>query len=197
MTALTSWRAMKTRCYNKNQTSYENYGGRGISVCERWLDSFENFYEDMGEPPVGSYSIDRIDNNGNYSPENCKWSTTKQQARNKRNTVRYNIDGVEKSLREWCEDSGVKYQTAYMRITRQGWDAKEAIFTKASLYNNGAYRKYILNGESLSLTEISERCKISYATLWKRINHYGMTLQQAVSLSVTSGGNAAKERNLT
>jgi hypothetical protein len=79
-----TWGNIKTRCYNKNREEYKNYGGRGITVCDRWLSSFENFYKDMGHKPTPSHSIDRINVNGNYEPDNCKWSTRKEQANNKR-----------------------------------------------------------------------------------------------------------------
>ena len=78
-----SWRSMRDRCYNKHNKDYKNYGGRGITVCEEWNNSFEKFFSDMGKRPIGK-TLDRINNNGNYEPLNCKWSTHLEQIRNRR-----------------------------------------------------------------------------------------------------------------
>lgn len=83
-----AWRGMKTRCYNPKFRQFENYGGRGITVCDRWRNSFENFFVDMGERPTPKHSVDRINVNGNYEPSNCRWASKREQALNKRKSVR-------------------------------------------------------------------------------------------------------------
>jgi len=102
-----SWQAMISRCYNKNNHKYKDYGGRGISVCDRWLNSFENFFNDMGLKPTLKHSIDRFPNNdGNYEPSNCRWGTFKEQAGNTRrnNWIEYN--GENKILQDWANELG-------------------------------------------------------------------------------------------
>lgn len=86
-----TWSTMKRRCYNPKNPKYPDYGGRGIKVCERWRNSFENFLEDMGEKPSKEYSIDRINNDGDYTPDNCRWATPKEQANNQRPKKRKSI----------------------------------------------------------------------------------------------------------
>jgi hypothetical protein len=109
---------MIERCENPNATGYHRYGGRGISICERWRRSFEHFLEDMGPRPQLSLQLDRIDNNGNYEPSNCRWATVKQQANNRRQReqrVFLTFDGQTRSLSEWAEVLGVSVGTIHMR----------------------------------------------------------------------------------
>lgn len=109
------WGGMLTRCFNQNDHGYANYGIRGITVCDRWK-SFENFLLDMGSRPSPKHSLDRIDVNGNYSPENCRWATSKEQASNKRDTIYITNNGQTKSIAEWSEDTGLPYQVIWNRL---------------------------------------------------------------------------------
>lgn len=118
-----TWRGMLSRCTNPKVPQYPDYGARGIYVCDRWANDFCAFYEDMGDKPSPSHSLDRIDNDGPYSPENCRWATPEQQARNKRTTIFVEMDGSKISLREACEISGEKYHTAKWRLSvGKPWD---------------------------------------------------------------------------
>jgi hypothetical protein len=117
----TLWSNIKNRCYCKNNKKYDNYGGRGIVVCEEWKNNFENFYNWCKETGYdGRHSIDRIDNNGNYEPSNCRWADDYQQANNKRNNIFITLDDITHSLQEWCKIKGLKYGTIHSRIMR-GW----------------------------------------------------------------------------
>ena len=113
-----AWRTMINRCYNPKNSSYANYGGRGISVCAEWRDSPIRFINDMGERPSPTHSIDRIDNNGNYEPKNCRWATWSAQALNRRDTIFETINGITKSLGEWSKESELSPNTVYMRYWR-------------------------------------------------------------------------------
>ena len=107
---------MKKRCYNTNENQYKNYGGRGIYVCDRWKDSFENFYEDMKDGYAPGLQLDRIDNDGPYSPENCHWVTVEQNQRNKRTSRFITTAAGKKTLSEQAEISGINYGTLRDRL---------------------------------------------------------------------------------
>jgi hypothetical protein len=122
------WKSMIERCTSKKGKSWASYGGRGITVCERWTgkDGFINFLADMGDRPDGA-SIDRIDNDGPYSPGNCRWATWTQQSRNKRSNRRLEFYGVSKTVVEWCDISQINKQAVYQRLYL-GWPDKYAVF---------------------------------------------------------------------
>lgn len=120
------WGNMKDRCTNPNNPRYKNYGGKGIIVCERWVNSFPNFFSDMGES--NGLTLERKDVSGNYEPNNCKWADAKEQARNRTNNVRYTYEKETLCVSEWCEKLNMKYSTFTHRIQR-GWSIEETIET--------------------------------------------------------------------
>lgn len=129
-----SWSAMRQRCANPNDPSYEHYGARGIKCCERW-DSFENFLADMGERPDLTHSLDRVDVDGDYTPTNCRWASVKQQARNTRRTVRLTLNGITKAQADWSDDLGLPSHLIACRL-RQGWSVERALSTPKRIYGS-------------------------------------------------------------
>ena len=112
------WASMLQRCSNPSGKTWQHYGLRGITVCERWRKSFENFLEDMGERPSPEHSIDRIDVNGNYEPSNCRWATRDEQSLNKRSTVLVTVGDVTKPLKAWVTELGVTKQCIYYWVKK-------------------------------------------------------------------------------
>lgn len=118
---------MNRRCGDAGDKSYHNYGGRGITVCDRWRESFENFLADMGRRPSPQHSIDRINNDGNYEPGNCRWATNREQSLNRRNNRQIELDGVRMPLDAWREETGLTRNAIRQRIDKLGWDTRRAL----------------------------------------------------------------------
>lgn len=123
------WVGIKTRCTNSNVKAYHRYGGRGITMCQRWQQSFQAFYADMGPKPSPSHSIERINNDGNYEKANCQWATPTKQSRNRRSNHRVTFMGKTLSLVEWAELQGITYGTLKSRLTNLGWSVEQALTT--------------------------------------------------------------------
>ncbi len=167
------WRSMKSRCYYPKNVGYPNYGGRGIKVCDRWLGEhgFENFLADMGEAPSREYSLDRIDVNGDYTPENCRWATWKEQSNNKRNSRLITHNGRSLTIPQWCDELGFNVNVAYNRYWH-GYKTYEELFTvnkqkkRVNLYNeNGEFVRTYPSIKAtaadlgVSIDMVSDRCK--------------------------------------
>jgi len=127
-----SWSNMKNRCLNKNHPKFKNYGYRGITICSEWT-KFENFYKDIGERPVGK-TLDRIDNNGNYNKENCKWSTNKEQSNNRRDNHLIAYEGKTQNMKQWSEELEIEYNTLIHRLLNSKWSIKRAFETKKTTF---------------------------------------------------------------
>ena len=122
------WSNMLNRCYLPSCKNYKHYGGRGITVCDDWKNSFEKFAADMGQPPTDQHTLDRRNNDLGYSPENCRWVTQKIQVNNRSNNVRLEYNGETRTLAEWAAHLGMKYHTLRTRF-RKGWSVERAFTT--------------------------------------------------------------------
>lgn len=124
-----SWASMKSRCCNHKDKDYHRYGARGIKVCERWMNSFENFLADMGLKPSVRHTIDRFPNNdGDYEPGNCRWATAKQQSNNTRSNRLLLFDGRIQTTAQWCDELGISRDTVAHRLA-DGWSIAKALLT--------------------------------------------------------------------
>lgn len=162
------WKKMIERCTDKTCDRYKDYGGRGISMCHEWLDDFDEFCDwAKAHGYASGLTIDRIDNDGNYSPENCRWVTKREQNRNKRTNLLVEYRGETKPLIEWCEELGLRYDPIHNRITK-GWDVEKAFNTP-------------LASEYESFASICRRHNINQTTVMSRINKFGWTLEEALN----------------
>ncbi len=122
------WHAIKNRCLKPRHSDFPNYGGRGITICDRWRTSFEAFMQDMGERPTATHTIDRIDNSKGYSPDNCRWATRTEQSRNRRDNVMVTFQGETRCIAEWAERLNMNHETLFYRF-KYGWSVERALTT--------------------------------------------------------------------
>jgi hypothetical protein len=171
------WLSMKQRCENKKCAAYSGYGGRGITVCDRWLASFENFITDMGLRPSINHSIDRINNNGNYEPSNCRWATRKEQARNIRSNRLLEFNGQTKCISEWAEIYGISVNAIDRRL-KEGQSVNDAIELP-----NSRQKTIVVNGINMRLYEADKLLGFANGTISSRLRR-GFSKESAVSRPV-------------
>lgn len=169
------WKALRTRATNPNTSSSIYYFNKGIKVCDRW-NSFENFYNDMGKCPE-NYSIDRIDPNKDYCPENCRWASYSTQSKNRGSFNKiFTYKGKSMVLKDWARELGIKYTTLYMRIYRSGKSFEEAI-------QEDPFNKLIeYNGEKHTLSEWCILKNMKYDIVCNRINKHKWTFEEAITI---------------
>lgn len=159
------WNGFLQRCYNPNNKDYSKYGGRGIGVCERWRHSYSNFHEDMGTPDP-CMSLDRIDVNGDYSPENCRWATSKEQAANRRKNVFVELKGVRMIASEAAIQLGIPKDQVYYLLKR-GCPPDQIDDPLAFEKTNGR-KKFEFEGRRWSLKEYCREKGYNYMQLHSR-----------------------------
>lgn len=177
----TIFRSMKDRCYNPNNQDYYNYGQRGIGVCPEWHTphSRKGYHNFVKWALVNGYSdeltIDRIDNNKGYSPENCRWATTKQQANNRRYCKLITYKGRTQTLAEWCDELHLNYWSTRSRLNQCGWSVEQAFSTN----KNTRLRMITYKGKTQSLKDWCRELGLKYYTVASRLNKSGWTVEKA------------------
>lgn len=175
-----SWQWMVQRCENPNHKAYHRYGGRGISICRRWRKSFECFLEDMGSRLTSKHELDRIDNDGNYEPDNCRWATRGEQNSNKSSSIRVEFCGEVKCATEWARLVGMSPDTMLGRLGL-GWSPERAITTPVK----SLYRFLEVDGVSLSLSDWARHSGVSDNAIRSRLKR-GWCPESAVFIPIDS-----------
>jgi len=184
-----SWKSMMGRCFNPALTHvYHRYGGRGISVCSEWRSSFAKFLSDMGPRPAET-TLNRIDNDGDYTPENCEWADCLRQAQNRSDNIRVTIAGQSKAITGWCRIFGTSPMIAYGRIAR-GWNTIDAIMidntrSKEREYEHRENRRrkeriLTISGVSMTLGEWAKKSGLTPKCVHSRLTH-GWSLERALT----------------
>ena len=200
-----SWELMINRCHNRKSEKWKDYGGRGITVCPQWLD-YNTFLADMGERPLGT-TLDRIDNDGNYEPGNCRWATAKQQANNRRDNVRLQAFGREQTLRQWAEEYKLPVSTFAGRL-QKGMEVEGALLLPlwGNLSSHEMKQKFYRNRKSNFIIEAfgqrkpliawAEEYGINAITLSARIRRRGCSPEEALTTPIIPRGERHKGMKL-
>lgn len=173
---------MKTRCYNPNYDKYSYYGGKGICICREWLDSYDAFEEwAIANGYNDSLTIDRIDVNGNYCPENCRWVTRKEQANNRTSNRLITYNGETKSVQQWSDLTGIPHKTLWQRI-EAGWPVHKVLTTP--VHTEFRNNPITFNGITLSKAEWARRLGLSSKAVANRIDR-GWSIEKALTTPAT------------
>ena len=166
------WKGIKARCYNPNREAYSNYGGRGITVCDEWKNDFQAFYDwAMANGYTDDLTLDRIENDGNYEPDNCRWATRKEQGNNSRHNHLITAYGKTQTMQQWSDETGISYNTMKTRI-RRGCTGEEIV----KPINK---RTITAHGETHTLKEWASITGVPYNTIKTRVRQ-GKTGEEAI-----------------
>lgn len=180
---------MKSRCYTPTSSNFIHYGGRGIRMCDEWLSNYDAFCEwSLRNGYNNSLSIDRIDNDGNYEPDNCRWVTRVVQQRNTSRNIFLTMDGETKTYSEWCEQYGINLHTFYGRL-REGWDEETALKTPSKGKRNLDFE---YNGVTKSIPQWAKEYGMGATTLKYRL-FAGWPIEKALTTPVGSYQSQSKE----
>lgn len=170
-----TWRSMKKRCYLKSNANYKHYGERGITVCDEWLDPDEFYKWCMNNGYQDTFTIDRIDVNGNYEPTNCRWVDMKTQQNNKRNNKKITYNNITKTMSEWAKYFNIDYTLLKSRLLN-GWTFEKAISTK-----NRSIGKFTINGETNTARYFAKKYNVPTITVYDRLKR-GSNIEEALGI---------------
>lgn len=188
-----SWRQIAQRCDNPKHPQYHNYGGRGIKMCQQWYRNFPLFFQHIGPAPSEKHQLDRIDNNGNYEPGNVRWSTPKENCRNKSDNIVFEHNGTTCTLTEHCERAGIRAALINNRIHNLGKSFAEALaMGPANVKAHGKRLFVSWQGERITAAKLAARFNIPRSLFHKRLTKLGWTVQEAIQ-----GCTERKLQNLT
>jgi hypothetical protein len=174
----TIWAKIIQRCTNINDKAYPNYGERGITICDEWL-NFVNFLQDMGERPSKQHSIDRIDNSKGYNKENCRWATSKEQGRNKRNNILLTFQNETLTVSEWCEKLNLPEKHIRARL-KLGWSHEDTLSIPIGTNQDNVHcRKLTKDNITLTVAEWAKQLNIPAQRIYQRL-HRGASDEQAL-----------------
>ena len=158
-----TWEHMKQRCFNPNCKRYPDYGGKGITVCDRWKNSFQNFLADMELKPSPKHSIDRIDNNADYSPENCRWSTRVEQQNNTRYNRLITIGNDTRTIAQWTKEMGFERTVIHSRL-KDGWSDYDAVMTPVHID-----KLITIKNKTRTIAQWTKEMGYSKTVIWNRL----------------------------
>ena len=184
------YHSMKLRCYKEDSVNYALYGARGITICDEWLTNPEAFYAWAVEHGYAdNLTIDRIDNNKGYSPENCRWITVKEQANNRRSNISITYKERTQTLKQWCEELGLPYVPTYKRIVLRHWDVERAFETAGNPYLiNITYK-----GKTQPLKTWCRELGLPYLTVYHRLGKLNWSIEKAFETEVRRFANGRKD----
>ena len=177
------WDSMKQRCTNKNNDGYKYYGERGIKICDRWINSFKNFYADMGKRPSKKYTLDRVDNDGDYILENCRWATIKEQRNNTSRNRIIEYKEKQRTLAQWSEIEGINYYLLMHRLN-SGWSTERA-FTEKKKVSRLIVKH---NGHNKMLVDLCKELNLDYKIMKTRVSWHKWPIEKAINTPIIRKG---------
>jgi hypothetical protein len=191
----TAWQNMRRRCYVETNDFFHRYGARGITVCERWRNSFDNFLSDVGCAPSPKYTLGRIENEGNYEPGNVEWQTPKTQANNTTANRFITAFGKTQTLQQWSEELHLSHTLIAARIDRLGWDTERALSTPKLKQCRSAGNRHMVTfcGKTMNIADWARETGIRAPTIHRRLSHCGWPIEKALTVDPLTSRNRSKQ----